>query len=179
MEAPDARYIPSLLTEPQAAALFKPLNQSVVWDERMSARRTASFGLPYHYSGMSYQEQPFPEPLSALIEAITPYAGFVANNCLFNFYANGLSRMGFHCDEVEGLEPGTGVAIVSLGAMRELAFRRMDSKEIQWRYRLEHGSLFVMSAQTQAHFKHGILPDPKQPKARISLTFRAIMAQSS
>lgn len=178
MESPDARYIPSLLDETQADALLKHLNQHVVWDERMSARRTASFGLPYNYSGMSYQAQPFPAPLSALIDALTPHTGFVANNCLINYYANGLSRMGFHCDEVEGLAPGTGVAIVSLGVMRELAFRRMDSKEIQWRYRLEHGSLFVMSAQTQAHFKHGILPDPKQPKARMSLTFRAILTPS-
>jgi len=177
MESPDAHYIPALLSEPDADALLKHLNQHLVWDERMSARRTASFGRPYNYSGMSYEEQAFPAPLVALIDKLAPHTGFVANNCLINFYANGQARMGFHCDEVEGLEPDTGVAIVSLGAMRELAFRRTDSKEIQWRYRLEHGSLFMMSAKTQAHFKHGILPDPRQPKARMSLTFRSILAQ--
>ena len=75
-------------------------------------------------------------------------------------------------DSVE-LEPGTGVAIVSLGAERILRFRRIDDKSITCDYLLPNGSLLYMPPEVQLEWKHGV---PAQPEtgSRISLTFRRL-----
>jgi len=36
--------------------LFKTLEKDVEWDERMKARKTASFGVSYDYSGITYTQ---------------------------------------------------------------------------------------------------------------------------
>ncbi len=81
--------------------------------------------------------------------------------------------MGYHSGSAEELAPGTGVAIVSLGAERSITFRSIaDSKE-KYYYPLQSGSLLYMSQQIQDDWKHAVL---KQPEAggRISLTFRQL-----
>ena len=39
--------------------LFNKLKKNVEWDERMSARKTASYGKAYNYSQISYPFQEF------------------------------------------------------------------------------------------------------------------------
>ena len=81
--------------------------------------------------------------------------------------------MGFHADSVAELEPQTGVAIVSLGAVRALTFRQTRAREVQWSQPLSHGSLLYMPAEIQADWQHGVLPQPGAGP-RVSLTFRAL-----
>ena len=40
-----------------ADVLFKCLKRSVDWDERMKARKTASYGVAYNYSQLTYPEK--------------------------------------------------------------------------------------------------------------------------
>jgi alkylated DNA repair dioxygenase AlkB len=100
--------------------------------------------------------------------------GFVPNNCLLNFYEDGNSSMGFHSDSSEELESGTGVAIVSLGSVRNLVFRSKVDKSVEYAYPLQPGSLVYMTKEVQDHWLHAI---PKLVGAgpRISLTFRSII----
>ena len=141
----------------------------------MRARRTASFGVPYCYSGITYPIAPVPEPVAALMDRLAERLGWRPNNCLANFYSDGTSTMGFHSDSTEELEPGTGVAIVSLGAEREITFRAAD-KSFTVEYPLVSGSLLYMTAEVQAGWKHAILPQPGAG-GRISLTFRQLRAE--
>jgi alkylated DNA repair dioxygenase AlkB len=154
--------------------LFQDLKHSVVWDERMKARKTASFGVSYDYSQITYPEIPMPAKLQAICEKLEGALGFLPNNCLLNYYEDGLSSMGFHSDSSEELAPGTGVAIVSLGAVRTITFRSKADKSVEFNYPLQSGSLLYMTKQIQDHWLHSI---PKSVNAgeRISLTFRAIV----
>lgn len=102
-------------------ALFTALKTGVAWDERMKARKTASFGVSYDYSQIAYEEAPMPALLEALCVRLEGELGFKPNNCLLNYYPDGKSSMGFHSDETDGLADGTGVAIVSLGSVRTIA----------------------------------------------------------
>ena len=81
--------------------------------------------------------------------------------------------MGYHYDAIDELAPGTGVAIVSLGATRTLRFRLQDDREIEHPWPLPGGSLLYMPPELQHTWKHGV---PRQPGAgpRISLTFRCL-----
>ena len=157
---------------PDGDALFTLLSETTAWDARMRARRTASFGVPYNYSGITYPHAAMPEPVAALMERLTTHIGWRPNNCLANNYPDGNSSMGFHADETDELEPGTGVAVVSLGAERVITFRSSD-KSVTVEYPLPSGSLLTMTAEVQAWWKHAILAQPGAG-GRISLTFRRL-----
>ncbi len=50
--------------------LFTTIRDSVIWDERMKARKTASFGVSYDYSGITYPETIMPSELTPICDQI-------------------------------------------------------------------------------------------------------------
>ena len=168
---------PDLIIDEQFVAnsqdLFAALANGIVWDERMRARKTASFGKSYDYSDITYAAVPMHEALEPLVDQLEARLEFRPNNFLLNFYESGEATMGFHSDSTAGLVSGTGVAIISLGAERSITFQSKQDKKVERSYRLKSGSLLYMGAEVQDDWKHAIL---KQSGAggRISLTFRQI-----
>ena len=164
-------YIPEFVLNP--AAIFDELESSISWDERMTARKTASYGVAYNYSQMSYPFNPLLPVLKQLCLDIEKQIGFEPNNCLINYYLDGKSKMGFHTDQVDILEQNTGVAIISLGQPRILRFRKIENKEDIVDFTLSSGSLLYMTQAVQAEWEHAI-PKADTNLGRMSLTFRKI-----
>ena len=158
---------------PNTTHLFSDLLENVVWDERMKARKTASFGVAYNYSQIGYPDQVMPSDIKLLCTSIQAQIGFELNNCLINFYENGQSKMGYHSDQTDILEGDTGVVIVSLGDTRVLRFRRIADKEEKVDYTLPSGSLIYMNQEVQGLWQHAI-PKRGSELGRMSLTFRRI-----
>lgn len=152
--------------------LFHSLVTSIEWDDRMAARRTASFGRPYNYSQIDYPETPIPLELQTLVAMLYERLNIKFNNCLLNYYETGNNTMGFHSDETTGLVAGTGVAIVSLGSVRDITYRSKTQPEIQQSFPLKPGSLLYMDDAVQANWVHAIKRQ-KNAGPRISLTWRA------
>lgn len=170
--APPIVLISDFLPDP--GNLFSLLRDTVTLDERMRARKTASFGVSYDYSQISYPETPMHPNLVHVCHGIEGKLGFRPNNCLMNYYPDGSSAMGFHSDSSEELAPGTGVAIVSLGAERPIVYRNKADRTIEHVYPLAAGSLLYMSQEMQAEWLHAI-PKAEGCGERISLTFRHIL----
>jgi alkylated DNA repair dioxygenase AlkB len=168
---------PDILIEelfvPDAQELYGILAAEVLWDERMRSRRTATFGQAYNYSGITYASVPMHALLVPIVKCLESRLGFRPNNCLLNFYESGDSTMGFHSDSIEELVPGTGVAIVSLGAERHIMFQYKRGKKEEFEYLLKNGSLLYMSPEIQQNWRHAILKQ-QETGGRISLTFRQI-----
>ncbi|GAA4104765.1 alpha-ketoglutarate-dependent dioxygenase AlkB [Actinomadura miaoliensis] len=177
MTAPplDVRYVPDALPDADDALAF--LLTEVAWDDRMRARRTASFGVPYNYSDQRYDPVEMPPRIAAIAARAAKHAGHPFNNCLANRYDTGDNTMGFHQDSYEGLVPGSAIAIVSLGATRTLVFRTIDRTH-RTELALEHGSLLLMTHATQRSWTHGV-PRTASAGRRISLTFRRFETQGS
>lgn len=154
--------------------LFAFLRDSVNWDERMRARKTASFGVSYDYSQIAYPQTEMLPELENICGLIEQELGFHPNNCLLNYYLDGNSSMGFHSDSSEALAKGTGVVIISLGAVREIAYRSKLEPAAEFFYPLENGSLLYMSQEMQAFWLHAI-PKVSSSGERISMTFREII----
>ncbi len=173
MNAPGIYLNPAFIAAPDL--LLAWLKAGVTWDERMKARKTASFGAAYNYSQIAYEASPMPAELAALCTLVEGALGFRPNNCLINFYPDGDSSMGFHSDETEGLASGTGVAIVSVGSVRSIVFRNKQDRSCEFAYPLPAGSLLYMAEHVQQEWLHAI---PKAPGSaeRISLTFRSMVA---
>lgn len=68
---PRPAEVPGLWVEagfaPDGDTLSALLSETTAWDTRMRARRTASFGVPYNYSGIIYLLAPVPEPVAVLM----------------------------------------------------------------------------------------------------------------
>jgi alkylated DNA repair dioxygenase AlkB len=164
-------FIEAFVEEPEI--LYDFLQSSVNWNERMIARKTASFGKAYNYSQMEYPFQAFLPELEYMNKRIEGILGFIPNNCLINFYPNGKSSMGFHSDQTDILEAGTGIAIISLGGVRSLRFRNIGDPSKIKNYDLPCGSLIYMSQEVQSLWQHSI-PKADTENGRMSLTFRRI-----
>ncbi len=162
-------FVENFISNP--SELFNSLKTKVEWDERMSARKTASFGKAYNYSQISYPYQEFTNELRSIISSIDKTLNFEPNNCLINYYLDGKSKMGFHSDQTDILFEGTGVAIVSIGETRTLRFRNIENKELIRDYDLPSGSLIYMTNKIQEEWQHAI-PKSDTDKGRMSLTFR-------
>lgn len=158
----------------EPGALFALLAETTAWDRRIRARMTASFGIPYNYSGLAYPEVPFPDPLGPLLDRLERRLGYRPNNCLANYYPDGGSTMGFHADSTASLTPDTGISIVSLGAERPITFRPRSDRQATRDFALRSGSLLHMSAELQRGWEHAILSLPGSG-GRISLTFRDLL----
>ncbi len=154
-------------------SLFEILKNNIIWDERMSARKTASFGRAYDYSQMEYPFQPFTSDLKDIIESINSTLGFRPNNCLINYYEDGNSSMGFHSDQIDILENDTGVVIISVGETRTLRFRNVKNREIIVDFNLVSGSLIYMANEIQNEWQHAITKSNTE-NGRMSLTFRKL-----
>jgi len=154
------------------AELFAVLQEAVRWDESMAARKTASFGVPYNYSQMSYPAAPMHPALVPVVVSLQERLDVSFNNCLLNYYETGENRMGFHSDDTSDLVEGSGVAIISLGTQRDITYRKKDNKEIQVSFALKPGSLLYMDSILQTEWTHAIKKD-KCAGTRISLTWRA------
>jgi alkylated DNA repair dioxygenase AlkB len=172
-----AFFLPDFLVGGQD--LFEQLASEVAWDDRIRARRVASFGAPYNYSGTVWPEVPLPDMLVPVSSGVAKAVGYQPNNCLANFYPDGGSTMGYHSDSVTELVASTGISIVSLGAPRAISFRRESNRSEVHELMLVNGSLLHMSAAMQSSWRHAILRSDETTGGRISLTFRSLVQANS
>ena len=168
---PGIQYFENFI--PNSDSLYQHLETHVDWDLSMKSRKTASFGIAYNYAQIKYRETKMIPPLAEICQSIDTLLHFKPNNCLLNWYPNGLSKMGFHSDQIDILEKNTGVVIISLGEKRILRFRQILDKTIKLDYPLASGSLLYMNQAIQELWQHSI-PKEETAKARMSLTFRSI-----
>ena len=154
------------------AALFELLRKTIRWDESMAVRKTASFGVPYNYAQLRYPAVPMHAALAPVVAKLSAELGVEFNNCLLNYYESGENTMGFHADDMTGLQALTGVAIVSLGSARKITYRSKIIPTIRHAFNLAPGSLLYMDSVVQESWVHAIRKQ-RDVGPRISLTWRA------
>lgn len=131
----------------------------------------------YQYSHSQHEITPWTPSLLALKQRIEHQSGAHYNSVLINYYRDGRDTMGWHADDETELGMQPTIASLSVGATRDLHFRRKDDHRKLIRLSLDNGSLLIMSQKTQACWQHHI---PKRlccTEPRINLTFRAISNQ--
>lgn len=157
---------------PDPASLFQRLRTELAWTSQMASRQTASLGIPYNYAGATYPEVDWHPSVDALRPSVFQTFGFQPTNCLINRYPTGRHTIGWHRDDVDILAPGTGIVIVSLGAVRTLLLRRGEEPDFEYtRIPLPPGSALWLSPALQRDHKHAIKREEGADE-RISLTFR-------
>lgn len=165
-------------------SLFSELQKDVPWSQpeiqlygktHVIPRQHAWYGpQPYTYAGMTLPAEPLPVVLVHVIEQLNSTFCCAFDSVLLNLYQDGHHSMGWYSDNEPELGKDPAVAILSLGAGREIAFRQMTETRTLATLLLTHGSLLFMKPKTQSLFQHAIPKRKKISESRISLTFRRL-----
>ncbi|WP_019670410.1 alpha-ketoglutarate-dependent dioxygenase AlkB family protein [Eudoraea adriatica] len=182
----DITYFSNFMENEEATACFEKLKSSVPWrqDEIRvygklypQPRLTALYGnndRSYTYSGIVMKPLPFSEILSDIRKRITSLTNVEFTSCLLNLYRDGKDSNGWHSDDEKELGKNPVIASVSLGQERYFHLRHKKLKDLKHKILLEHGSLLLMSGQTQHYWQHQIPKTTRPIGERINLTFRVI-----
>jgi alkylated DNA repair dioxygenase AlkB len=175
-------YLPGFVKEPDA--VFRALWNELSWERRGSTPRREYYAndvpVPYVYgkgAGVrEYLPQTWHTHMRVLQEQLQAFTGSRFEVCFLNGYEDQSDHLGWHADDSPEMDDARPIAIISLGAEREIWFRPQNDREAVEKVKLQHGSLCLMHAGMQDTHYHRI------PKAgftcgeRISLTFRGYVA---
>lgn len=135
-------------------------------------------GAVYSYSGLKMHPIPFSDLVLEIKRNIEQATEAEFNSVLINLYRDGNDSNGWHADDEKELGERPVIASLSLGCDRVFQMRHKQSGE-RHDLLLEHGSLLVMSGDTQKCWKHQIAKSKKITEPRINLTFRKIIKAQS
>tara|TARA_Y100000310_G_scaffold318962_1_gene373651 strand:- start:275 stop:937 length:663 start_codon:yes stop_codon:yes gene_type:complete len=105
------------------------------------------------------------------------------NSCLINKYRDGNDYIRPHRDTEKSFGEEPTIIGLSLGSPRDLLFRRVQynkttypldrpKQHLNFAYRLEPGSLYIMAGSSQRFFSHEVPKTTEPCSCRYSLTFR-------
>jgi len=187
----DVRYAPQWLARDAADALFVAVRDGVAWERHrirlfgrdVDAPRLSCWigdaDATYTYSRMRYTPRPWPEALLAIRGRLRAECGADFNGVLANLYRDGNDGMGWHSDDEPELGAHPLIASVSLGATRRFVIRHRGNRSRRLEIELAHGSLLLMGGATQAHYRHALPKTARAVGARINLTFRRLIGDTT
>lgn len=185
------RFWPGFLPAAEATRLQQTLATSLDWQrdrvrlfgrEHLIPRRHQWYGdsdASYSWSGLQMQPLPWTAELRDVRDRVAAVTATSYNSVLANLYRDGRDSMGWHADDESELGRDPVIASLSLGAERDLLFRRSDRGSRDARSRklaLTHGSLLLMTGSTQHNWQHALPKRTRVSEPRINLTFRLIRA---
>lgn len=174
------QYFPNILGD-TADILFNRLWNELEWLRIDSTPRREyycnEFEESYTYGRgagrRTYEPQTWHPVIKAIRALAEAKAGCSFEVCFLNGYEDGKDQLGWHADDSPEMDDTRPIAIVSLGARREIMFRANDNPAEVEKLWLDNGSLTLMLPGMQDTHQHRI---PKASFAncgpRVSLTFR-------
>jgi alkylated DNA repair dioxygenase AlkB len=135
-------------------------------------------GINYQYSGLVLEPTKWHSGLEAVRKRLFEATNNRFNSVLANAYRNGRDSMGWHADNEKALGDKPVVASISLGEKRRFLIRPCQGGRSVG-VDLEHGSLLLMTGDSQENWQHCV-PKTKTSKGlRINLTYRLIRESRS
>ncbi|MGB3591464.1 MAG: alpha-ketoglutarate-dependent dioxygenase AlkB [Nonlabens sp.] len=186
LELPDAtvNIWSGFIEERKAWRLYHEILEETPWRQNKikvygkeydEPRLTQLYGnKPYSYSGITFNSEPWTALLLELKTQIETASGQEFNVCLINLYRNGADSNGWHADNEKVLGRNPAIASLSLGADRFFHLKHRNNKSWRFKFPLTHGSLLLMTGNTQHSYVHQIAKTKREVEPRINLTFRKI-----
>jgi alkylated DNA repair dioxygenase AlkB len=151
------------------------------WEDRTSARRELFFATvtdPYTYGTGEFARTYVPKPMNEVVgmigNAIAERFGFKNYElCFLNYYESERQALGWHADDAESIDHTRPIAVVSVGAERQIWTKPMGgtADDVE-KILLHNGSLLLMNAGMQHTHWHRIPKHDRPCGPRISLTYR-------
>lgn len=175
-----ADYIPRIEADLQITRLWETL----AWVTSDSAPRREywmnDYARPYTYgSGINartYDAQPDDLFVLGIRERLNRDFGIALDCCFINGYEHQRQHLGWHADDSPEINPDQPIAVISLGAEREIWTRPKNDQGAVTKLLLNHGSLFLMPPGMQQTHDHRIPKASREVGPRISLTYRGLVS---
>lgn len=177
-------YTPGFVEAPDK--VFDTLWNELAWERRGSTPRREYYcnlvDVPYVYgSGMGVREY-LPKPWHPAITGITAAAERFLHTrfevAFLNGYENSRDHLGWHADDSDTMDDARPIAIITLGAEREIWFCPQGDRKTVSKLKLETGSLCVMAPGMQDTHWHRIPKADFECGPRISITLRGYVPPS-
>lgn len=173
-----ARYEAEFVAEP--ASMMEKMWSTLAWERRGSTPRREYYvnptGEPYAYGrGVGrrvYEASPMTEEIASIWSAVESRCGCRFDACFLNGYDDGSDHLGWHADDSTEMDASRPIAVVSLGAVREIWFKGIGASEFGAAQALGSGSLLTMEPGMQSTHWHRIPKSDRPCGPRVSLTFR-------
>ncbi|MDO5288117.1 MAG: alpha-ketoglutarate-dependent dioxygenase AlkB [Pseudomonadota bacterium] len=164
-------YHPGVLPPAQAQHWLHALQAQLAW--RLQARRMYErvVPVPRLVASVALDDPARPGLLDEALAAVRQVAPAPYTRVGLNLYRDGRDSVAMHGDRVQELAPGWPIAILSLGAARDMLVRPRGGGPAQ-RVLLAPGSVLVMSHASQHTHLHGIPKTTQTVGPRMSLAFR-------
>ncbi|MCU0400181.1 MAG: alpha-ketoglutarate-dependent dioxygenase AlkB [Algoriphagus sp.] len=178
---------PEFFEKEQADKLFEQLRDCLSWNQEpiwmfgkqvMQPRMTALYGnpdQPYSYSGISMEALPWTPLLYQIKEKIENFTGCQFTHVLCNLYRDGNDSMGWHRDNEAVLGRNPNIASVTFGVTRPFQLRDYQLKKTKIEVLLNHGSLLMMTGDSQHTWEHQLPKTRRINGPRVNLTFRKLL----
>lgn len=165
-------YVPGMLDAEFAARAFADLRDGARWKSERRQMYDRGVDVPRLLGSYRLDDPALPPTIVAIRAALIARVPAPFDSVGLNLYRDERDSVAPHNDHLYEIADGEPIALVSLGATREMVIRAKQPPRRVLRLDLEAGSLLVMSHATQLHYDHGI-PKQKHPVGpRISLAFR-------
>jgi len=165
-------YWPGVLGPALAQTWFGQLLPSIAWHGQQRWMYERAVTVPRLMASVGLDDPARPALLDAALAAVRSVAPAPYTHAGFNLYRDGSDSVAPHNDRTADLAPGQPIAILSLGAAREMLIRAKAPPHRPLRVLLQPGSVLVMSHASQFTHDHGIPKTAQAVGPRISLAFR-------
>ncbi|KVP96866.1 hypothetical protein WJ97_13505 [Burkholderia ubonensis] len=171
-------YRPGFVANPNT--IFDALWNELAWERRGSTPRREFYcneaGVPYVYGSGAGEREYLPNAwhpaLAALKSAVEAELGTRFEVAFLNGYEDARDSLGWHADDSDSMDDARPIAIVTLGAEREIWFCPNTDRTDITKLMLGNGSLCVMAPGMQDTHLHRIPKAGFECGPRISITFR-------
>ena len=165
------RYHPACVPEEVVAGWFAALLPLVPWRSERRPMYDRIVNVPRLMASVALNDPERPACIDAALAAVQAVAPAPYTRAGLNLYRDGRDSVAMHNDRIHDLAPGQPIAILSLGAARDMLIKPKRGGSAQ-RVRLAPGSVLVMSHAAQRTHDHGIPKCSAPLGPRISLAFR-------
>ena len=171
------RYHPACVPEEVVAGWFAALLPLVPWRSERRPMYDRIVDVPRLMASVALNDPERPACIDAALAAVQAVAPAPYTRAGLNLYRDGQDSVAMHADRVGDLAAGQPIAILSLGAARDMLIQPRPgiggtTPRRGLRIGLPPGSVLVMSHASQRTHLHGIPKSAEPVGPRISIAFR-------
>ena len=164
-------YYPAVFSAAESKRLFEHFSKNLEWSHETMWMYDHTVEVPRLIARFS-GDGDMPGEVTAVWRLVEEFLQAPFNSVSFQYYRDANDSVSWHSDHTEDLIENAIVAVVSLGAVREMRVRSKKRPRRTFTCALDPGSIFFMGGRAQDFWEHHIpkLRDAVEP--RISIAFR-------
>ncbi|MFN2449285.1 MAG: alpha-ketoglutarate-dependent dioxygenase AlkB [Candidatus Baltobacteraceae bacterium] len=164
-------YHPAVFAAQESRQLFERFERSLPWTRETMWMYDRTVDVPRLIARFGDTAEMPPELLDVK-QRIESYLHTAFNAVSVQYYRDAADSVAWHNDHRDELVPLPVIALLSLGATRQMQIRSKTKPRRNFRIDLQAGSVLVMSGRSQEFWEHTIPKSPRPVAPRISVALR-------